>query len=78
MDKNVLEFEKPIFELEKKIEEMKQLEDNLDIKNPNTVEDELGDPDELLAEYKTLLKEVAETREALKRELRGALGGDDE
>lgn len=33
MDKNVLEFEKPIFELEQKIEEMKRLEDNLDIKS---------------------------------------------
>jgi acetyl-CoA carboxylase carboxyl transferase subunit alpha len=32
MPKNILEFEKPIFELEKKIEEMKKLEDNLDIK----------------------------------------------
>ncbi|MFZ1289673.1 MAG: acetyl-CoA carboxylase carboxyltransferase subunit alpha [Melioribacteraceae bacterium] len=31
MAKNILEFEKPIFELEKKIEEMKKLEDNLDI-----------------------------------------------
>ncbi len=33
MVKNILEFEKPIFELEQKIEEMKKLEDNLDIKN---------------------------------------------
>jgi len=32
MAKNILEFEKPIFELEEKIEEMKKLEDNLDIK----------------------------------------------
>jgi len=32
MAKNILEFEKPVFELEKKIEEMKKLEDNLDIK----------------------------------------------
>ena len=31
MSKNVLEFEKPIAELEKKIEEMRRLEDNLDI-----------------------------------------------
>jgi len=51
---------------------------NLDIKNPNTVADELGDPDELLAEYKTLLACVAETREKLKRELMDALGGDHE
>ncbi len=60
------------------VDQIKQGGYNLDIKNPNTVEDELGDPDELLAEYKTLLKEVAETREALKRELMDALGGDDE
>lgn len=33
MVKNILEFEKPIFELEQKIEEMKKLEDNLDIKS---------------------------------------------
>ncbi len=33
MVKNILEFEKPIFELEEKIEEMKKLEDNLDIKS---------------------------------------------
>ncbi|PID60884.1 MAG: acetyl-CoA carboxylase carboxyl transferase subunit alpha [Ignavibacteriae bacterium] len=33
MNRNILEFEKPIFELEEKIEEMKKLEDNLDIKN---------------------------------------------
>jgi len=33
MTKNILEFEKPIIELEEKISEMKKLEDNLDIKN---------------------------------------------
>jgi acetyl-CoA carboxylase carboxyl transferase subunit alpha len=33
MAKNILEFEKPIIELEEKISEMKKLEDNLDIKN---------------------------------------------
>jgi type I restriction enzyme M protein len=60
------------------VEQIKEGGYNLDIKNPNTVEDELGDPEELLAEYKILLKEVSETREALKRELMGALGGDDE
>ncbi len=32
MAKNILEFEKPIFELEEKIEEMKKLDENLDIK----------------------------------------------
>ncbi len=33
MSKNVLEFEKPIIDLEKKIEEMRKYEDNLDIKD---------------------------------------------
>lgn len=47
---------------------------NLDIKNPNTVVDDHGDPDELLADYKKLLVSVAETREALKKELMAALG----
>ena len=60
------------------IEEIKANGYNLEIKNPKTVEDELGDPEELPNEYKMLLKEVAEIREALKRELMSALGGDDE
>ena len=60
------------------IEEIKANGYNLEIKNPKTVEDELGDPEELPSEYKMLLKEVAEIREALKRELMSALGGDDE
>ena len=43
MAKNILEFEKPIFELEKKIEEMKKLEDNLDIKNEiDTLEEKVN------------------------------------
>lgn len=43
MTKNILEFEKPIFELEKKIEEMKKLEDNLDIKNEiDTLEEKVN------------------------------------
>jgi type I restriction enzyme M protein len=48
---------------------------NLDIKNPNTVADDHGDPDELLAEYKKMLENVAATREALRRELMNAVGG---
>ena len=51
---------------------------NLDIKNPNIDEADLGDPDELLAEYTTLLVDVAKTREALKRELMDVLGGTNE
>lgn len=48
---------------------------NLDIKNPNSVEDDLGDPDELLKQYKGLLKDVASVRGKLKKELMKALGG---
>ncbi len=55
------------------VEQIKANGYNLDIKNPNTVEEDHGDPEELLAEYKTILAGVAETREALKRELMEAL-----
>ena len=47
---------------------------NLDIKNPNVVPDELGDPAELLREYERTRAEAAATREALKRELMASLG----
>jgi type I restriction enzyme M protein len=56
------------------VEQIKANGYNLDIKNPNTVADELGDPEELLSDYKTMLVSVAETRDALKRELMAALG----
>ena len=46
---------------------------NLDIKNPNAPEDTIGDPDELLESYKRLVQDVAETRDALKKELGEAL-----
>lgn len=58
------------------IEQIKANGYNLDIKNPNTAPDDHGDPDELLAEYKTLLAGVAETREKLKQELMEALERD--
>jgi len=58
------------------VEQIKSNGYNLDIKNPNTVEDDHGDPEELLAEYKTLLASVAETRETLKQELMDALERD--
>lgn len=60
------------------VEQIKSTGYNLDIKNPNTVEEALGDPEELLTEYKALLVGVAETREALKTELMDALGGKNE
>lgn len=46
---------------------------NLDIKNPNTAEEESHDPDELLAKYKKLLGEIEETENTLKSELTAAL-----
>jgi type I restriction enzyme M protein len=50
---------------------------NLDIKNPHVGEQVNHDPDELLDRYQTLMAEAAEIREALKRELMAALGGED-
>jgi type I restriction enzyme M protein len=46
---------------------------NLDIKNPNTAEEESHDPDELLVKYKKLLGEIEETENTLKSELTAAL-----
>ena len=48
---------------------------NLDIKNPHSPENDLGDPDELLKQYKALLKETESVRDKLKAELMEALGG---
>jgi type I restriction enzyme M protein len=49
---------------------------NLDIKNPNTIEEGPGDPDALLAEYETILNELAATRSELKAALATALERD--
>jgi len=46
---------------------------NLDIKNPNTAEEETHDPDKLLAKYKALTLEIAATTARLKEELQKAL-----
>ncbi len=46
---------------------------NLDIKNPNSPEAEIHDPDELLAKYKKLLLDIEETENLLKDELASAL-----
>lgn len=46
---------------------------NLDIKNPHTPEDGLGDPDVLLENYKKLLAEIEQTQTQLKNELATAL-----
>ena len=46
---------------------------NLDIKNPNTPEEETHDPDLLLEKFKKLLGEIEETENQLKSELAAAL-----
>jgi type I restriction enzyme M protein len=46
---------------------------NLDIKNPHQADAEQLDPEHLLASYQSLLAEVAEAREALRRELAASL-----
>lgn len=46
---------------------------NLDIKNPHQIDVEQLDPEHLLANYRTLLADVAEAREALRRELADSL-----
>jgi len=46
---------------------------NLDIKNPNTPEEESHDPEILLVKYKTLLREIAATENKLRDELTAAL-----
>jgi type I restriction enzyme M protein len=46
---------------------------NLDIKNPNTADEEIHDPDVLLEKYKKLLGEIEETQNQLKSELAAAL-----
>jgi len=50
---------------------------NLDIKNPNTPDEDHGNPDELLAEYLRLLEETAAARDALKAQLADALERDE-
>jgi type I restriction enzyme M protein len=49
---------------------------NLDIKNPNTPQEDHGDPDELLAAYLELLNETAAARDTLKTQLADALERD--
>jgi len=47
---------------------------NLDFKNPHQVEVNHGDPEELMLEYETIVKEMNATRDELKNELMQALG----
>jgi type I restriction enzyme M protein len=46
---------------------------NLDLKNPNTAEEESHDPDALLAKYQKLLGEIEQTQNQLRDELAAAL-----
>lgn len=55
------------------IERLIETNYNLDIKNPHVRDTGPGDLDQLLAEYETLLAQIAETREKLKGQLREAL-----
>ena len=55
------------------IEEIKKRNYNLDIKNPHQAENNIGNPKELLADYKKLLTEIAKTRDLLKKEFMNAL-----
>lgn len=56
------------------LDEIKARNYNLDISNPNTPDEDHGDPVELLRQYHELSRQVDETRAALKDELMAALG----
>ena len=55
------------------ISEVKKRDYNLDIKNPNKREDDIGDPEVLLSELKNAENKVAELRDELKSSLMKAL-----
>lgn len=55
------------------IDQIKEGNYNLDIKNPNAPDEKPGDVDQLLPVYEKLLSQIAETRAALKQELHRAL-----
>lgn len=57
------------------VEQIKASNYNLDIKNPNKLDEDHGDPEELLVKYTKLMADAAHTRDALKRELMAALDG---
>jgi len=56
-------------------EEIRKRNFNLDIKNPNTEDEDHGDPEELLKKYYDLKKQISDVRNQLKKELMAALGG---
>lgn len=55
------------------IDDIKATNFNLDIKNPHVIEDNLGDPNELLADYLIQQDEINNTLDELKFELKKAL-----
>jgi type I restriction enzyme M protein len=55
------------------VEELEDRDYNLDIGNPHEDDEEITDPDELLARYEALQEEIDETRRSLKDELESAL-----
>jgi type I restriction enzyme M protein len=55
------------------VDEVKARGYNLDIKNPHTVADDHGDPEELLAKLNEAEKETANLRDQLKAILEKAL-----
>ncbi|KAF5421400.1 MAG: type I restriction enzyme M protein [Candidatus Methanocomedens sp.] len=57
------------------VKEIKSMDYNLDIKNPNNEGTNHGDPDELLIEYQTLLINITEIQNSLKQELMTSLVG---
>jgi len=55
------------------LEEIKNRNYNLDIKNPHSVEDSHADPEELLQSYINLMNEINKQRIALKKELENSI-----
>ncbi|WP_263810299.1 MULTISPECIES: type I restriction-modification system subunit M [Salinibacter] len=55
------------------VEEIEDRDYNLDIDNPHEDDEEITDPDELLARYEALQEEINATRQSLKDELESAL-----
>ncbi len=55
------------------VEEIEDRDYDLDIDNPHEDDEEITDPDELLAQYESLQEEIGETRQSLKDELESAL-----
>jgi len=55
------------------VEEIEDRHYNLDIDNPHEDDEAISDPDELLARYESLQKEIEETRQSSKDELESAL-----